>query len=322
MAGAIIVVRRVYYDNLKPVSASQKNVTVTIPLGSSPSEIAQKLYQAGVIRSEWAFEWYVRTKELRDELLAGTYNVRPNQTVEEIVTVLTQGKVATDLLTILPGQRLDQIKSGFVQAGFDEAEVTKAFDSVAASGHVALVDKPEGANLEGYLYPESFQKTADTKVEDILTQSLDQMAARLTPDIRAGMVAQGLNVHQGVILASIVEQEVSKTEDKPKVAQVFLTRLTSGMKLESDPTATYGAVVAGQAASLRYDSLYNTYLYGGLPPGPISNVSESSLQAVAAPAQTDWLFFVAGDDGVTYFSRTLEEHQQLTKQHCTKLCGN
>jgi UPF0755 protein len=93
------------------------------------------------------------------------------------------------------------------------------------------------------------------------------------------------------------------------------------MLLQSDPTAFYGAAKDGQEPSLRHDSPYNTYLYKGLPPGPISNVSESSLRAVAFPAQTDWLYFVAGDDGKTHFSKTLEKHNELTRKYCKKLCG-
>ncbi len=92
------------------------------------------------------------------------------------------------------------------------------------------------------------------------------------------------------------------------------------MNLGSDVTAFYGAIIAGQPPTVAYDSPYNTRIHSGFPAGPISNVSESSLEAVAYPATTDWLFFVAGDDGITYFSKTNEEHEALTAQHCKKLC--
>src|SRR5690606_30784605 len=101
-----------------------------------------------------------------------------------------------------------------------------------------------------------------------------------------------------------------------------LTRLKMGMALESDPTAAYGAILDGREPSLSYVSPYNTYEIEGLPAGPISNVTANSLKAVANPADTDWLYFVAGDDGKTYFSKTLDEHERLTEQHCTDLCGN
>ena len=136
-----------------------------------------------------------------------------------------------------------------------------------------------------------------------------------------------MTTHQAVILASIVEREVSKPEDRAQVAQVFLKRIKMGMKLQSDATASYGAVLNGEDINnmtssqiLNYNSAYNTYLNTGLPPGPISNVSEASLKAVANPAQTDWLYFVSGDDKVTYFSKTLEEHEALVQQHCKTNC--
>jgi UPF0755 protein len=119
----------------------------------------------------------------------------------------------------------------------------------------------------------------------------------------------------------MVEQEASNPADRAQVAQVFLSRIKQNMPLGSDVTAFYGARLAGQSPNVNYDSPYNTRLHPGLPPGPISNVTESSLQAVAHPAGTDWLYFVAGDDGNVHFSHTLEEHQALTQQYCHKLCS-
>ncbi len=137
-----------------------------------------------------------------------------------------------------------------------------------------------------------------------------------------------MSTHRAITLASILEREVVTQDDRKQAAQVFLKRLGSDIKLQSDATASYGAVLDGVADKLNYnqtllyDSKYNTYENAGLPPGPISNVSESSLEAVAAPASTDWLFFVSGDDGTTYFSKTGQEHQALTERYCKKLCGN
>lgn len=311
-----------YRQNLKPLSASQKQVQITIPTGTAVAEIGQMLEEKGVIKSAWAFQWYVRTNGLRDRLQAGTYSLRPNQSIPEITDVLTNGKIQTDLVTILPGQRLDQIRASLIaNAGFSESAVDAALDPAKYVDHPALVDKPLSASLEGYLYPDSYQKTADTTPEEIITAALNQMQKHLTPDVRAAFAKQGLTVHQGITLASIVEQEVSKESDRPIVAQVFLTRGKVGMNLGSDVTAFYGSILAGVEPSVFYDSPYNTRIHLGLPPGPISNVSESSLNAVAHPAGTDYLYFVAGDDGNTYFSKTNEEHEALTKKYCKKLCS-
>jgi UPF0755 protein len=325
LVASAAIVRKTYQSNLLPVSDSTAGHAVTIAPGSTIDTIAGELKSKGVIRSDWAFEWYVRNHELNDQLKAGTYLLNQSQSVADIVKILVDGKVATDLVTILPAQRLDQIRAGLVKAGFSDTDVAAALDPNQYKGHPALSDKPEAASLEGYLYPESFQKTAETKATDIIRLSLDEMALHLTPELRQAFSKEGLTLHQGIILASIVEQEVgdANTADQPQVAQVFLKRYKMGMQLGSDVTAFYGAAVAGQSPNVSYDSPYNTRIHDGLPPGPIGNVTANALKAVAFPAETDWLYFVAGDGpdkGKTYFSKTLEEHQALTAQHCHELC--
>ena len=318
--GTVWWVRDYYQRSLKPVSSSQTAVVVTIPEGSTVSQIGTILEKKHLIRSAKVFTQYVRSQNQQEKLQAGTYSLRPSQSIPQIVDIMNGGNVLKRLFTILPGQRIDQIKSSMINAGFDANEVEAAFNPALYRNHPALVDKPAGASLEGYLYPDSYQKVAETKPQTIIQQSLDEMQKHLTPQLRDAFVAQGLTVHQGVTLASIVEQEVSKQSERNQAAQVFILRQKKGMPLGSDVTAFFGSTLAGQAPSLSYDSPYNTLIHTGLPPGPISNVSDSSMQAVAHPADTDWLYFVAGDDGTTHFSHTLAEHQALTKQYCKKLC--
>jgi UPF0755 protein len=312
---------RFYTENLKPVSTKATTQTVDIAAGSTPASIADLLHGKHIIRNAWTFERYVQSKGVAPDLQAGTYSLSPTQSVQDIVAQLTHGKVSTNLITILPGQRLDQIKQSLINDGFSKADVEAALNPAQYEGSAALVDKPTGNSLEGYLYPDSFQRTADTKPSTIIQESINEMQNHLTPDIRAAFAKQGLSTYQGIVLASVVEQEVSNQSDRAQAAQVFLKRLSTGMQLGSDVTAMYGSRLAGQGASLTYDTPYNTLIHPGLPPSPISNVSASSLKAVANPASTDWLYFVAGDDGVTHFSHTLEEHEQLTGQYCHKLCG-
>jgi UPF0755 protein len=322
IGGATAVVRHQYYSLLKPVSGSpQAARLITVKRGASVDSIANQLKSAGLIRSAWAFKLYVSSHEVRDSLQAGTYSLDAGQSVAQIVSQLTHGKVATDLITILPGQRLDQIRASLINYGFKEADVDAALNPVSHLGNPALVDKPEKASLEGYLYPDSFQKTSSTQPREIVQESLAEMNKQLTPDLREAFAEQGLSTYEGIVLASIVEQEVSNQSDRAQAAQVFIKRLHTGIALGSDVTAYYGSLLAGQKPSLTYDSPYNTLQHKGLPPTPISNVSASSLQAVAHPAATDWLYFVAGDDGATHFSHTLEEHEAAAKQYCHKLCS-
>lgn len=311
---------RFYDANLRPVSQHAKAQTIEVQSGATPSQIADLLHGKGIIRNAWTFERYVQSKGVSEYLQAGTYSLSPSQSVPDIVAQLTHGKVSTKLVTILPGQRLDQIRRSLINDGFKATDVEAALQPGQYEGMPALVDKPTGNSLEGYLYPDSFQRNSDTKPQLIIRESIAEMQKHLTPSIRASFSAHGLSTYQGIILASIVEQEVSNDSDRAQAAQVFLTRLSKGMPLGSDVTAMYGSLVAGQGTSLTYDSPYNTLIHTGLPPTPISNVSDSSLQAVAHPASTDWLYFVTGDDGTTHFSHTLEEHQANIQQYCHRLC--
>ena len=319
---ASLVTWRLYDMNLRPLSSSTAAQHVTVVTGSTVNDIADQLFKAKLIRSTWAFKWYVSSQNDRDKLQAGTYNVSPSQSIQQIVSMLTQGKVATDIVTILPGKRIDEVREAFIQAGFKPADVDAAFQAAQyRTTYPALADNPASANLEGFLFPDTHQKIATTDPKQIVEEALTEMQAHLTPDIRNAFASEGLSTYQGVTLASIVEQEVSKPADRAQAAQVFLTRLHQGMMLGSDVTANYGAVIAGHAPALDYDSPYNTLLHAGLPSGPISTVSDSSLQAVAHPATTSWLYFVTGDDGTTYFSSNLADHQALTQKYCHKLCG-
>ncbi|HSX34760.1 MAG TPA: endolytic transglycosylase MltG, partial [Candidatus Saccharimonadales bacterium] len=214
-----------------------------------------------------------------------------------------------------------QIRATLISYGFSEKEVDAALDPESHLANPALVDKPDGASLEGYIYPDSYEKTSGTDPHEIIAQALGEMNKTLTPALRDSFAEQGLSTYQALIIASMVEKEVSTQNDRNQVAQVFIKRLHDGMLLGSDVTAFYGAITANQKPSVTYDSPYNTLLHKGLPPTPISNVSASSLKAVANPSQTDWVYFVTGDDGVTHFSHTLDEHNAAVSQYCHKLCS-
>jgi UPF0755 protein len=322
LVAATAVVRHIYFENLKAVSTSTGQAKrITIESGATNDQIAAQLKNNGLIRSTWAFRLYVNSKDVRDDLEAGTYVLETSQSLPEIVSQLTHGKIATDLVTIIPGQRLDQIRSTLTNYGFAKADIDVALEPATYANNPALVDKPSGASLEGYIYPDSYQKTDATKPQQVIEASLKEMDAKLTPELRTAFAKQGLSTYEGVVLASVVEQEVSRASDRAIVAQVFLKRLHSDMQLGSDVTALYGSHLAGKTGSLTYDSPYNTLIHKGLPPTPISNLSNSSLQAVAHPAATDYLYFVAGDDGATHFTHTFEEHEAAISQYCKKLCN-
>jgi len=310
-----------YGKQLQPKSVKSASVVVVIPTGYSAKQIGQLLQAKGLIRNATAFEAYVRLHNLRANLKAGQYQLDASWSTEDIIYIISEGKIKTALFTIKPGQRLDQIKQSLIKYGFSDTEVDAALNPNNYKNYSVLVNKPIDASLEGYLYPESFQTTNSSKVSDIIGQSLTEMSQVLTSYITNVFKQNGLNIHQAITLASIVEKEVSDPSDKKTVAGVFLNRLKANMPLGSDVTYHYAAIITNQEPSPDINSLYNTRKYGGLPPGPISNVSKQSLLAVAYPAKSDYLFFVTGDDGKTYFSKTIQEHEALAKQYCHKLCS-
>lgn len=321
LAGGGLGAARIWYDrNLQPAQSESSTIRIEIPLGSSIDQIAKILHDKRVIRSTLAFRTYVRSKEYSDSLKAGVFEFDPSKSVQDVVAILVNGDEASDLITIPPGLRLDQLKARFVKAGFTAAEVDAGFAPEQYKNHPALVSKPKDASLEGYLYPESFKKSSSTTVSDIITLSLNEMAKRLTPERIEGFARSGLTSHQAVILASIIEKEVVSPEDRRVVAQIFIRRLKEGTPLGSDVTYEYAAAITGDVASPELDSPYNTRKYDGLPPGPISNVDESALDAVANPATTNYLFFLSGDDDKTYYANTNEEHEKNIADHCQKKC--
>ena len=323
LLGVTLTAGRVIYSrDLRPVSNDQQTQIFTIKLGSGVKQIAEQLATAKLVRSAWALQLYAKAHGAASKFQAGSYALAPNAGTPDIVRTLTQGRTTTRLITILPGRRIDQIQADLINDGFSPDAVAQALKPAQyADVPIMKLVPVNTATLEGLLWPDSYQKDATTGPDYIIREALLATTDHLTPAVIAALNAHGLSPYQGLTLASIVEQEVSKPNDRAQAAQVFLSRLKAGSVLGSDVTAFYGSFAAGQTPNLTYDSPYNTLQHPGLPPGPISSVSDGSLAAAADPANTNWLYFVAGDNGTTYFSRTLAEHEALTAKYCHKLCG-
>jgi UPF0755 protein len=323
VVGGSILATRTYNEDLKPLSDSQESKVVTIQEGNSVEQIADSLENNHLIKSSWAFELYIHQNQNTSNLQAGTYSLSSSQPLPKIVSILSEGKVTTKLVTILPGVRIDQVHSDLINDGFSPSSVDNALNPALYSSLPIMAFKPSSANtLEGLLWPDSFQKDPNTDPSVIIKESLNETEQHLTPAIQAAFASEGLTTYQGITLASVIMQEVSKPSDQSQASQVFISRLKMGMMLGSDVTAYYGSIAAGQSPSLSYNSPYNTLLNKGLPPTPISNINASALNAAAHPASTNWLYFVTGDNGTTYFSNTLAQQQANTSAYCHKLCSN
>lgn len=308
-----------YGKNIRAASDQTNYQVVTIAPGSTTENIAATLEEKQLIRSKTAFLLYTRLQQ-KAALQAGSYRLSPHLAVSEIVNAMAGGKVSTVKVLIAPGLRVDQIVNKLLEYGYEEQEVLAAMDAVR--DHPLLKDISGGDPLEGYIFPDTYQIAPDTTAEQLLRTTFDTFQNRLSqePTIAQGLVRQGLSFVDAVTIASIVQMEVPDYETQQKVAQVFLKRYKEGMPLGADPTFKYAAAMTGQAALPSIDSPYNTRKYSGLPPTAIANFNMSALRAVANPSPTDYVYFVSGDDGITRFSRTFDEHQQLINQYCIQLC--
>lgn len=313
-----------FWWSLQPRGGTDVEQRITVNSGESLESIAKNLEDHALIRSALTFELYSRVVQAYPNIQAGGYVVSSNLSVEEIIRKLTSGEKGTYAVMIAPGLTIEEladpsIEHSLASQGFTAQEITTAYKFNYKSD--LLRDKPVSSSLEGYIFPETYQMNADQTLSDVFERTFDELYGRMQRDkLPEAFVAHGLNIHQAITLASIVQKEVKDESEQKQVAQVFLSRLKANMVLGSDVTYMYAAKKMGVAPSVDLESPYNTRKYPGLPPGPISNMNYSALVAVAFPATGDYLYFVAGDDGKTYFARTEEEHNANVAAHCTVLC--
>lgn len=277
--------------------------------GTSVNELGSQLKDKGIIRNATAFTWYVTISGLRRGLQAGSYELNPNNSTAEIADIVGHGRTTRNVLTIPEGSDVLKIRQLASDHGIDQKDFDDALTATYSNNF--LSGRPSGDNsLEGYLFPDSYEVAKPPRPKAVIQQMLDTFAKKLnSTDISQGFAANGMTLHQGLTLASIVEKEVPNAADRATVAGIFMNRLRAGMPLESDVTVNYASEITGKAFSVQLDSPYNTYAHKGLPPGPICNPGIGSMSAVAHPQSNDYLYFVAGKDGKTHYAKTFAEHQ-------------
>lgn len=322
-----------YNAQLAPVDSQNTNkVQIVIEPGSTPTLIANSLEEQKLIRSATAFLWYTRLEGVQNNLQAGAYRLSPSETTQEITEHLVNGKVDTFNVTLYPGatlvdntdtpaERKYDVTTALKRAGYTQEQITEGLNADYSEYNDTLFQgRPSGADLEGYVYGETYQLSSDASVEDVLRMSFDHLWAVIKDnDLVAKYRSEGLSLYEGITLASIVQRE-SGGDDKEKIAQVFYTRLADGQQLGSDVTYQYITDKFGVERDINYDSPYNTRRYEGLPPGPIASPGEASLIAVGNPANTTYVYFLSGDDNITYFAHTYEEHEANIRNHCQQKC--
>jgi UPF0755 protein len=293
---------------LQPPSEAEREIVVEIPRGAALSGVAGILESAGVIRSARAFELLARFREKAGALRAGEYAFAPNLRAAEVLDRLAAGAVMTHRVVVPEGLRMEEVAARIEAAGLGSAA---EFLSVAREPAMAAGLGIQGASLEGYLFPETYELARGIPAREIVHLMVDHFFA-VWRGVEPQATAKGLSMHDVVVLASLVEKETAAAQERPLVAAVFLNRLERGMRLETDPAVIYG--IANFDGNLRRVHLedvtnpYNTYQHAGLPPGPIASPGAAALRAVVDPAEADYLYFVARKDGTHQFSRSYGDH--------------
>jgi len=298
---SFFIVKGWWSNQLSSVSSADKSTKVfVIAKGSGVSEIAKKLKEEGLIKSDFVFKIYIKQNNLTNKLQAGSYKLSPSMSAKEITNTLQAG--SEDIwVTLIEGWRIEEMaKKLSDELGIQSSEFLKAAK-------------------EGYMFPDTYLFPKQSTVEYITSTLKKTFDNRFSTDLRSKIKKQGLTEAQGVILASIVEREGRSEKARTEIASILLKRFKIGMALNADATVQYALGYQEDEKSwwkrnlnlddLKVNSPYNTYLHQGLPPAPICNPGVSSLTAVAnADPSTPYLYYYHDSKGNSHYAKTLEEH--------------
>lgn len=309
-------------------SRDSSTVLFVINKGETATAIAERLEKEKLITSGLAFRIIVKARGVDAHIEAGEYQLRRNMTMNEIIDELQQGRYAGSRVTIPEGWRAEEIADLMQRRSIAKRVEFLALVSAASFDADFLRGRPPGSSLEGYLFPDTYRVPPGITTEEIIQTMLKNFGQRFNQTMREQAARSGMTIHEVVTLASIIEREAVVPEERPLIAGVFLNRIKASMPLQADATVQYAVANANAGggahdywkkaltvADLAVDSPYNTYRYNGLPPGPIANPGLASIRAVLEPAQTDYFYFMASENGAHVFAKTLEEHNRNVQKY-------
>lgn len=304
-----------------PAGADATPVAFVVNSGENASVVANRLAQTGLVKDADLLRLYLRYRGLDDQIEAGNFSLNATMPIPVLAEALTEARPDEIRVRVWEGWRLEQIAENLAEqpdlkTSREEFLRLVAPDGLRPANFAFLADLPATASLEGFLFPESYRFLPEATTTDVITRFLLQFDTQVTPQMRADAVSHGLTLYQAITLASIVEREAVHDEERPVIASVYLNRLAQNMNLEADPTTQYAIATSANwwpplgIDPRTVDDPYNTYVYQGLPPGPIANPSLNSIRAAIYPSDTGYLFFRAKCDGSKYhnFSTTYEQH--------------
>ena len=294
---------------------------VEIPPGASSFAIGERLVAGGVVRDLPTYRLSLWLSGQGRRLKAGEYRFDHAMTPLEVIGKIARGEVFVVTLTFPEGLTIAEMAKIFESHGLGPAA---AFVEAAQDASLIHDLDPAARNLEGYLFPETYAVPRKTDAPKLVRLMVGRFGHVFTKELRDAAAARQLSVRQAVALASIVEKETAKAEERPLVAAVYVNRLRLRMPLQADPTVIFAIQQTGtyngnlRRDDLMVDSPYNTYRYPGLPPGPIASPGRASLDAAVHPADSDALYFVSKNDGSHAFASTLDEHNRNVQQYQVK----
>jgi UPF0755 protein len=305
----------------EPAGIPGSSIDFEVFEGELASDVIERLTDTGAIRDGFLLRNYLRYRGFDYSIEAGHYQLSGDMSIRQIAEALQTARRASISFIVLEGWRMEEIAERIALSGLNityDGFLSACYE-IARSNDLSVEWTAE-PSLEGFLFPDTYFFDLDATSEDVVLAMLENFDSRVDTEMREGFTQQGLNLLEAVTLASIVEREAIIPDERPLIASVFLNRLALDKKLEADPTVQYalGLQVDGwwkaplSFSDLEVDSPYNTYIYTGLPPGPIANPGASSLNAVAFPTESQYLYFQARCDGSGYhaFAETFEEHLQ------------
>jgi UPF0755 protein len=309
-AGVVLITTHVY----RPYKGyAERERFVEIPPGSSVPSIARRLAEAGVVRHALAFRYAVLATRDARSMKAGEYRFDRPMTAIEVADKIARGDVYVRTLTFREGLTIWEMAELFEREGFGPRQ---EFIAAASRPELIRAVDPDAADLEGYLFPDTYSVPRGVSAGRLVELMVEHFKSQFGETLPERARAAGRTVREVVTLASLVEKETGKPEERPIVAGVYANRLEIGMGLQCDPTVLYALRRAGREAKnitradLQFDSPYNTYRYAGLPPGPIASPGKASMEAALAPADVPYLYFVSRNDGSHVFATTLAEHNK------------
>jgi UPF0755 protein len=299
---------------ISPADQGGRDEIFVVSQGSSLRDVAQDLENKGLVKSKTLFVLWSRIMGYSKGIKSGEYILSAAMPPMKILEKLRRGLILTHIITIPEGYVREQIAELLQEKGLVDRNV---FLSLTEEPSVLKNYRVSGPSLEGYLFPDTYQFArgiSPSLIIDAMVKRFWQMVGPFTDRARE----TGMSMAKIVTLASIVEKETGRPEERPIIASVFLNRLKRGMRLESDPTVIYGLERFDgnlRKKDLVQENPYNTYMIHGLTPGPICSPGLEAIKAVIFPAETDYLYFVSKNDGSHQFSRTLSEHNRAVERY-------